>query len=197
MFSPSNPPTPYHKIEKVSSDDRIQTPPLEPKQALGLRFVLGFRALRERRNKNTWETHGFPNPSSTGNHRFPDPPPCSSPSIQIDTKITGFSPVIFDLARAKGLEPSTSRVTGGCSNQLSYARIAQRVAFYQKITNFRIPGVGGRFSVTTLCFARSRPRLAVAKRHAPAFDPSHKQSSLLVPPPRVSAGGIEPPTLGL
>jgi hypothetical protein len=52
-------------------------------------------------------------------------------------KITRQKVGLFFNARSKGLEPSTSRVTGECSNQLSYDRkqiyFTQMATFYNNL----------------------------------------------------------------
>jgi hypothetical protein len=73
-------------------------------------------------NLNFWETHGFPNPSSTGNSRFPTP---SLVRIQADknaffgvfsVRLPGLEPGIPEVygeensVRLPGLEPGTPEV---------------------------------------------------------------------------------------
>ncbi len=66
--------------------------------------------LREWRDENSWETYGFPNPSSTGKQVFPRPPSCSNPTNTI-AEIDWPKPVYFIEAGVTGFEPATFRMT--------------------------------------------------------------------------------------
>ena len=124
-------------------------------------------------------------------------------------KIKTHLSVVFTYARPTGLEPATSRVTGECSNQLSYGRIMLMAGIKSIILDFRFrtqakqfacvppPCVGGRNRSQVLFRKPATPPHCRQWRHVPAFDSSRKQSSLLARFHLVSAGGIEPATLGL
>ena len=124
-------------------------------------------------------------------------------------KIKTHLSVVFTYALPTGLEPATSRVTGECSNQLSYGRIMLMAGIKSIILDFRFrtqakqfacvppPCVGGRNRSQVLFRKPATPPHCRQWRHVPAFDSSRKQSSLLACLHLVSAAGIEPATLGL
>ena len=84
---------------------------------------------------------------SAAGHASPEPSPRfglgtwlrrSSPFVRCKQQQNrSYSLRFWLFARTKGLEPSTSRVTGGCSNQLSYVRRRNEIRVPQVCKNYK------------------------------------------------------------